>query len=411
MLKKMRRRVITAAMLAFAAVILLIGILVNVSYYIVTSNRQDMTIDYILKREKRPHEKPAGPDKKDLPKEPFMELPDIESNYMTRFFIVRTDDEGGIISVSTDNIASIDEEEAASYAKAALGKSSAKGYVKSYRFSKQMISGENVLIFLNSAKELESVNSLFILTVIISLSSLILVFILVVIFSGKAIKPIADNIRLQKQFITDAGHELKTPVTSISTSNDVIEMEHGKSEWTENIRRQANRMSHLVSELVTLSKLDEDTPLPEKELFSLTGAAWEIVEVYNSRANATGRSMICDIPEEISIKGDKNALQQMFSVLLDNALRYSDPNGTIRFTVKKKRSRIIVEVFNTCDLDTIPDTKRLFDRFYRPDSSRNSENGGTGIGLSIARAVAEAHGGTIRAICPDGKSMTIEVII
>ena len=121
--------------------------------------------------------------------------------------------------------------------------------------------------------------------------------------------------------------------------------------------------------------------------------------------------MTIDIAENVDIFGDKSAIQQMLSVLLDNAVRYSNDEGEIKFSVCSKKNKACIEVYNTCDYDTPPDVNLLFDRFYRPDSSRNSETGGNGVGLAIARAVTEAHGGTIKAICPDGKSMTIKVTI
>ena len=108
--------------------------------------------------------------------------------------------------------------------------------------------------------------------------------------------------------------------------------------------------------------------------------------------------------------GDKASVQQMLSVLLDNAIRYSDDKGDIRFSIFRKKNRINIEVFNTCRFDEIPDTNRLFDRFYRPDSSRSTKTGGTGVGLAIAKAVTETHGGTITATCPSGKSMTIKAV-
>ena len=121
--------------------------------------------------------------------------------------------------------------------------------------------------------------------------------------------------------------------------------------------------------------------------------------------------MDIDIAENVDLFGDRSAIQQMLSVLLDNAVRYSNDGGEIRFSVYLKKNKACIEVYNTCDYDTPPDVDRLFDRFYRPDSSRNAETGGTGVGLAIALAVAESHGGTIKAICPDGKSMTIKVVI
>ncbi|WP_295095886.1 ATP-binding protein, partial [Ruminococcus sp.] len=112
-----------------------------------------------------------------------------------------------------------------------------------------------------------------------------------------------------------------------------------------------------------------------------------------------------------NLYGDKAAIHQMLSVLLDNAIRYSDANADIRLSVYKKKNKTVIEVFNTCDLNPVPDTEKLFDRFYRSDASRSTQTGGNGVGLAIAKAAAEVHGGTISAYCPDGKTMTIKVII
>jgi signal transduction histidine kinase len=247
------------------------------------------------------------------------------------------------------------------------------------------------------------------MTLLISGVAIILVFILVLLFSKKAIQPIAQNIEIQKRFITDAGHELKTPLTSISTSLDVIEIDKGEDEWTQNIRSQVNRMTGLVGELVALSKLDEVKPVPAKETFDLSGAAWEIIEVHMPQAKARGKEIMTDIQNGVTLFGEKASIQQMLSVLIDNAIKYSDDNGSIVVTINKVKNKTRIEVFNTCNYSTAPDCSRLFDRFYRPDESRNTSTGGNGIGLAIAKAVVEAHGGKISAKCPDGKSMTITV--
>lgn len=434
MLKRMRYRVITAAMAAFLAVILMVAVLVNLINYSVVTKRLDETISFIYEfeagnspqmpgqpgpgnmprqpgPERNPQEPGPGPGPGEPPDGPFRGFPDAEAGYMTRFFIARLDQSGNIVSTSLDFVASVDASGAKQLAEQVYQGKKERGYIKEFRFAKEKLGDFTVIIFLNSMRELQFMQTLRTLTIAVSVVSLLLVFILVVLFSNRAIRPIANNISRQKQFITDASHELKTPLTSISTSLDVLSMEHEDDEWIDNIRKQTGRMSKLVSELVQLSRLDEDIPLPDKEHFSLSSAAWEITEVFEAQAKASEKSFFADIQDDVSIYGDKAAIHQMLSVLLDNAIRYSDSNGEIRISVYKKKNRAVIEVFNTCELSTIPDTDKLFDRFYRPDSSRSTETGGTGVGLAIAKAAAEAHGGTISAECPSGKTMTIKVII
>ena len=314
-----------------------------------------------------------------------------------------------IVESSLDFIASVDEDDLLYYTDSALGKNTDRGYIDGYRYVRSYVDGTTVITFLNCERELQSMSLILAMTLAISGAALILVFILVLLFSKKAIQPIAQNIEIQKRFITDAGHELKTPLTSISTSLDVIEIDKGEDEWTQNIRSQVSRMSGLVSELVALSKLDEIKPVPDKEQFDLSGAVWETLEVFIPQAKARGKEIKTDVQENVSIIGEKVSIQQMLSVLIDNAIKYSDDGGKISFSMHKNKNRTHIEVYNTCNYEKAPDVNRLFDRFYRPDESRNTTTGGNGIGLAVAKAVAEAHGGKILAICPDGKSMKITV--
>jgi signal transduction histidine kinase len=395
-------------MISFFTVVAVIVILLNVVNYHAVTKKADQTLSYIEDFEKgfRTEGRFMPP-----PGERFMKMPNVEDNYMTRFFVVRFNEEGEASSFYMDYVAAVDEVNAVEYGIKALNGKGDRGYIKGYRYKKLSLGDSTVIVFLNVEKELQSMRLLWVLSALIPFVILLPVFILVVIFSKKAISPIAENIKRQKQFITDASHELKTPLTSIYTSVDVITAEHGDDEWTDNIKKQTERMSKLVSELVTLSRLDEDIPVPNKEKFSLSQAAWEITEVYTPEARAKGKHLEIDIEEDVNLFGDKSAVQQMLSVLLDNALRYSTPEGDIKFTLKKKHSKSEIVVYNTCDYEKPPEVDKLFDRFYRPDDSRSTLTGGTGVGLAIAKAVTEAHGGKIRAICPDGKSMTIKVNI
>ena len=415
MLKKMRLRMIMSSMLSYLAVIIFIAVLVNVCDYFVTTRKVDQTLSYILSFEQRIPDPVGRPDQQPgmneaPPPGDFMEMPNIEENYMTRFFVVRFDSNEDVIFASTDYIASENETSAIELARRALDGGSEHGYMDEYRYVVEQNGDTTVVIFLNAGREIQYMKSLGSLSVGVDFVSLILVFILVVLTSKRAIRPIENNIKQQKRFITDASHELKTPLTSISTSIDVLEMEHGEDEWTGNIRSQIGRMTKLVSELVTLSRLDEDMPLPDKESFSLSNAAWEIAEVYEPQAKAQDKDLQTDIEDDIDMTGEKSSIQQLFSVLLDNAIKYSNDKGRIAFSVRKVKGKITIRVSNPCNYDVPPDTDRLFDRFYRPDESRDSKTGGSGVGLAIAKAVAEAHGGEISAECPDGKNMTIEVV-
>ena len=244
MLKKMRQRVIVAAMLAFFAVIMLIGVSVNVVNYMVVTRNADETLSAILSFEEntvRPEMKnddpdilpPDAPEQNPAPREgmpPFMGLPDLESNYMTRFFIVRFGEDGNPDYISIDYIASVGDEDALTLAKRVYEKNSDHGYMGDYRYVCNRIGNEGVVVFLNTVREQKSMKNLLLMTIAISGISLAIVFILVALFSKRAIRPIAKNIEQQKQFITDASHELKTPLTSISTSLDVIAMERGEEE-------------------------------------------------------------------------------------------------------------------------------------------------------------------------------------
>lgn len=407
MLKKIQRRFILAAMAAFGTVMLLIVAGINWANYIQTASMQDKLALRLLE-----HGRPAFKGaEREFP--PIRDLPGggPEAEFTTRFFIAARDQSGNIKVISRDFIFSIDEETAAEYAKAVLQKNREKGYYRDYRYRvKEDESGARVL-FLNASMHLQFMRSLFFVSSGIGMLSLFLVFLLVVFFSRYAVRPYLKNMERQRRFITDAGHELKTPITSISTSADIAAMEHEGDEWIANIQRQAARLAKLTSDLVALSRLDEEMPFPEKSRFSLSDAAWEAAEPFEVMAKAKGRQYFQNIEENLNFHGDRESIQKMISILLDNAVKYSDPGGEIRLDVYRRRGKNCIEVFNTCDLPDIFDLNRLFDRFYRMDESRSAHTGGTGIGLSMAQGIVQTHGGSIRVKSQDGKTICFKVIL
>ena len=443
MLKKMRWHFILAAMLAVFIMLVTVLAGINVWNYYTTAARADQRIQEIYDFEagrvnadqENPKtqnaaeqsaegitdsknqnsesvensattEKPAPPVIFNRPEDYDPEAP-----YTTRFFIVRLDEEQNVTDVSTDFIASVTQKEAEGFARNVLNGKREQGYYKNYRFRIITEENNNIVIFLNSTMELRSARNVLLISCLAGAACFLAVFLLVILLSKKAMKPYIQNIERQKRFITDASHEIKTPLTSIATSVDVIAMEHGEDEWTNNIHSQTAKMSRMVSDLVTLSRLDEENPFLDKTEFSLSDITWEVAEPFASLAKAQGKTYSQRIEENLTLCGNSDATRQMVSVLLDNAMKYSDENGTIRLDVYKAHGKTKIEVFNTCVLEDTKNLNRLFDRFYRPDNSRSRKTGGSGIGLSIAQAVAEAYGGKIKVSSKDGRSILFQVTI
>lgn len=426
MLKKMQRRFILAAMAAFGAVMVVLLIGINVAYYFQATSVQDSMARSLLDYERR------ALDKQKLPRRPMDDVPgneqpplpapekeqppfpmpgNPEAAFMTRFFAVHCDASGNVRSVFREFISSVDEETAGDYADAVLGKGRARGYYGDYRYLVSRDRAGVTVLFLNAANTLQNIRTLFFVSLTIGVASLAVVFLLILLLSGYAIRPFAKNLEQQKRFITDAGHELKTPITSIATSADIASMEHEGDEWIENIRKQTARLSRLVSDLVALSRLDEEAPFPEKRNFSLSEAAWETAEPFAVQAKAMGKEYRQKVEENLTLYGDRDAIQRMLSILLDNAVKYSGEGGEIQLDVYRRHGKTCIEVLNTCELPKLPDLDRLFDRFYRVDESRSTRTGGTGIGLSMARAIAESHGGKIEAKAVEGSAIRFKVVL
>lgn len=406
MLKKIQRRFILAAIAAFGTVMLLIIVGINAANYYRTTSAQDHLAEELLSHEQPNPTQPAPPP-------PVGELPggNPEAAFMTRFFSVHCDKDGTVKEVLRDYISSVDEETAKAYAQTALSRGRERGYYKDYRYLVARSDKGISILFLNVAIQLQSMKSLLLVSLAIGFFSLLMVFFLVLVFSKRAIRPYLKNLEQQKRFITDAGHELKTPITSIATSADIAAMEHEGDEWIENIRRQSARLTKLVGDMVALSRLDEETPFPKKDRFSLSEAAWEIAEPFAQLAKAKGKSYSQHIEEDLDFYGDRDAIQRMISILLDNAVRYSDDGGEIQMQIYRRRSKVCIEVTNTCSLSDISNLDRLFDRFYRLDESRSAATGGTGIGLSMVRAIAETHGGKATVQSKDGKEICFRVVM
>lgn len=321
-----------------------------------------------------------------------------ETPFKTRYFLVRANDAGQITQIDTSHIAAVSSGDAEAYAQSVLVKEKNTGYTDGYKYLVSDTAAGPVIVFVDCSTELSTALSFLAVSVAISLVSVLVVFLLVFIFSRRAIQPVIESMEKQKQFITDAGHELKTPIAIISANNDVLELTSGKNEWTESIRNQTRRMSGLVKDMLTLSRMDEESYAPQWQTFSISQAVAEAASAFETPAKSAHKAFVTEIAPDLSYRGDESQIRQLVTILCDNALKYSPEDGHIRLTLAPKGKNILLTVENTCAAIPEGDLNRLFDRFYRAEASRSRETGGYGIGLSIAQAIVQAHKGKISAL-------------
>lgn len=334
-----------------------------------------------------------------------------ETPFETRYFMVTVNENGEITDYDLDWIAAVDEETAETYTQNIQTSNKTTGFQGIYRYRVIQTEEGQKYVFLDCRREISNFRAVLVTTIAVSVLGLAAVFVLVVIFSRMVFRPVEESIRKQKQFITDASHELKTPLTIIDANTEVLEMESGESQWTRSTRKQIQRLSGLVQQLVTLSRLDEEKGIEEKSEFCISDAVSDCVQPYEVLAQTREKNLTSDIEENLSYIGDERSIRQMVGILMDNAIKYSSENGNITLKFQKNGKKILLEVYN--DAENLPTGKLdvLFERFYRLDSSRNSATGGSGIGLSVAKAIVQAHKGKITAENKNGKGLKITVIL
>ena len=337
-----------------------------------------------------------------------------ETPYETRYFTVKFYTDGTVAAVDVTKIAAIGTPTAERYATEMLEAESYGGYLSNYRYMRGVTEDGCILyVFLDANRELQAFQSFLTASIVISLLGILTVFAIVVLLSPVAIRPIIESYEKQKRFITDAGHEMKTPLAVISANTEIIEMESGESQWTEGIKSQVAKLADLTEKLVFLSKMEEGVKLVMEE-FSVSEAFFDTCEQYKSIAMSKGVVFNLAIDEGVVAVGNEGEIRRCITLLLDNAFRYVNDGGYVSVEVRKTtkaQSGVEMKFTNSADEVERGSLDRWFDRFYRTDLSRNSATGGSGIGLSVVKAIVLAHGGTIRANSDDGKSVVFTINI
>ena len=395
MIYSLRRKFIMASAVSLVIVFSAIFTVMSFGSRIQLNNAMDTLTDAIASNDGvfPEFDEVAGP----LPSGgfPYTDIITEETQFSTRFFTVWLDTDDRIISINIDSISSISEIQVEQYADEALKKYEECGWVSDYRYKIVNTETGSMIVFVNGSMNRILTKRFMLITSFVLIGSGLVILILFIIISKRVVRPVAESYEKQKQFVTDANHELKTPLTLILSNLDIIETEIGKNEWLDDIRTESERMGMLVNQLVTLSRMDENQPDLAVSEFDLSSTVSDTVSEFKPLAAERNKTLSAYINSSVSYKGDEGLIRRLISVLMDNAVKYCDSGGQIQVWVYERRHPVIVVENSYSDAANI-ELERLFDRFYRADRSR-AFNGSFGVGLSIAKAIARSHHGDISA--------------
>ncbi len=337
-----------------------------------------------------------------------------EFAFETRYFTASFDEAGNVVRVDVSAIAAVDSSTAAAAAQQVAG-GGRRGWCGSYRYLLTGVNGTPMALFVDASRDLEGLRSFALASVVASLLGLAAVAALLVPLSAIAVRPVAESQERQRRFVTDASHELKTPLAIISSAVDVMEIESGESEWTQSVRNQVTRLTDLTGKLVSLAKADEGATAMNVTDFDLTATAESVIADFRPEALSLGKRLVTDVAPGLTCHADQTLVRQALSLMLDNALKHSSEGSDVLVEVRgadgmrQGRGRARLSTTNDIAPGTLApgEHPELFDRFTRADEARSS-SGGHGIGLAVVRAIAEAHEGDATArVSTDGSSITI----
>ncbi|MBQ3418133.1 MAG: hypothetical protein IJH32_09930 [Ruminococcus sp.] len=403
-MRKLRRKIVLAAFASTAVIFLLTIIVIGSVLHFQMIRRADLMTEVIDEYGD------AIPSKETLAKSKsavnlYLYDFDEETRYKMRYFTVSYRDGEAIADTSHITISSDDAIDIADHI---LLDFSSTGYYQDYRY--RVSEKTNSVIALDWSAELESLRAMMLMISLIAVLFVIAITILFYFFSKRVVRPFEENAKMQKQFITDASHELKTPLAIISANAEVLAYKDGENEWISNITEQVERIGGLINELLTLNRLEEIDQNIDIRSVDLSKIAENTCADFEEVFKAKNAAVTKEIDDNVVINANPDQMKRLFSVLVENAAKYVSESGAFTLRLKKDLRHTTLSVFNTCEIDPSVDYKLLFDRFYRPDLSRTSQTGGHGIGLSIAKRIAVLHNGNIEAI-PRDDGLTFNVTL
>ncbi len=407
MIYKLRRKFIKICILSFVAVFIILIVSIFVVTHIQTSNSLDTLADIVSEND---GQFPSIGELVSNPNQPIIPKGlNHESPFTTRFFTAHFNEAGQLLSFDIRSIASVSKEEAITYAKEAIAQNKERGWIGDFRYKVYDTFTGSAVVFINGTTVKEANQNFMISVALVFAASSIVIIFLVILISQYAVKPTADSYEKQKQFITDANHELKTPLTLIRTNLDIMESEIGPNEWLSDIREEAETMTGLVNRLVTLARMDEQETAMDRTAFNLSDAIIETVSAFSSHIENEQKILKINIPEGIKYHGNEGSIRQLVSIFMDNAVKYCDDGGVISVSLQSGRHPILFVDNSYQHVDAVA-LDRLFDRFYRADKAR-TYGSGFGIGLSVAKAIVQKHNGEIKAQNLGNKAIRFQVTL
>lgn len=317
-----------------------------------------------------------------------------ETPYATRYFVVYLDKDGSM-RADLRHIVSIDEQRAFDLALEAKGAGKKSGWYDNLRYGLFDNSSEAVAVFVDANTYRIKDRVVFYGSIAMLALYAFTVILLNLFYNAHATKPVQESFERQKRFISNASHELKTPLTLIMTDADLAALEHGPNEYLDEIKAECRDMSDLITQMVTLSRMDEDAHPLEFRQVDVGACVEKVVHSWRGTAESTGLSVGGTIDSGITAKTDEAALKQILVILMDNATKYCDAGGTITVDAHSRdRKHVCIYVENSYANAPNVEPQRLFERFYRADAER-ADKIGHGIGLSLAKETAASLGGVL----------------
>lgn len=408
MIKKLRTKFIIMSTVSLLVLLVIIVLSSNLLAYREMVKDADNILSMISDRGgRRDNMSPPEKIKKDFPK---IQSPEVM--YEARFFVANVRINEQEKSVNTENIIMVDDELAMDYTNVVLEKSSKCGFIGDFRFKKVDKGDEMLIFFLDCGRKLHTFKNTLIINCLISFAGFIIISIIIVFYSKKIVGPVSESYEKQKQFISIAGHEIKTPLTIIDADSEVLRMDIGEdNEWLEDICKQTSRLAQLTNDMLSLSRMDAGKTQSSMIKFPISDVIYETVQSFQTLARSNGHEIESDILSDISYLGDERGIRQLVGILLDNAIKYSIDDTPVKLCFERKGHSLILSVQNKSEHYEPEQIDKFFDRFYRTEKSRASEKGGYGLGLSIAKAIVELHKGKITATIKDTDIIRIKVVL